>query len=140
MEDGMQVLNYDPVDPDKMKLPVGLTCGDCAHIARCKAMFGHTESDVSCDWSPSRFISKPAPTVAKLPPMTPQEIASTLRGIAKDSEGKIILADVLTLNYLADQVEAMACQHTNTELYHFDATRSSGSCNDCGADVRTPAQ
>jgi hypothetical protein len=49
-------LNYDPSDPDKMRLPVGTTCGDCWHIGRCKAMFGHTETDSYCDWSPSRFL------------------------------------------------------------------------------------
>lgn len=48
-------LNYDPTDPDKMRLPIGATCGDCRHIYRCKAMFGHTETDTYCDWSPSRF-------------------------------------------------------------------------------------
>lgn len=48
-------LNYDPADPDKMRLPAGKTCGDCVHIYRCKAMFGHVETDTSCDWSPSRF-------------------------------------------------------------------------------------
>lgn len=50
----MPILNYDPADPDKMKLPAGKTCGDCVHIRRCKAIFGHTESDTYCDWSPSR--------------------------------------------------------------------------------------
>jgi len=49
------VLNYDPSDPDKMRLQPGVTCGDCFHIARCKAIFGHVESDTYCDWSPSRF-------------------------------------------------------------------------------------
>ena len=48
-------LNYDPEDPDKMRLPKGTTCGDCGHIKRCKAMFGHVETDAYCDWSPSRF-------------------------------------------------------------------------------------
>ena len=51
-------LNYDPTDPDKMKLPSGITCGDCVHISRCKAMFGHVEADAYCDWSPSRFHAK----------------------------------------------------------------------------------
>lgn len=50
-------LNYDPSDPDKMRLPAGVTCGDCRHIYRCKAMFGHTEADTYCDWSPSRFAA-----------------------------------------------------------------------------------
>ena len=38
-----------------MDLPDGKTCGDCVHIARCKAMFGHTETDTTCDWFPRRF-------------------------------------------------------------------------------------
>lgn len=53
--DDKVLLNYDPSDPDKMKLPAGITCGDCCHIRRCKAIFGHVETDTSCDWSPSRF-------------------------------------------------------------------------------------
>lgn len=51
-------LNYDPADPDKMRLPTNTTCGDCYHIKRCKAIFGHTETDTYCDWSPSRFATK----------------------------------------------------------------------------------
>jgi hypothetical protein len=54
-------LNYDPTDPDRMRLAAGTTCGDCGHIRRCKAIFGHTETDTYCDWSPSRFWAvKPA--------------------------------------------------------------------------------
>jgi hypothetical protein len=49
-------VNYDPTDPDKMRLPTGKTCGDCAHIRRCMAIFGHVETDKHCDWSPSRFV------------------------------------------------------------------------------------
>lgn len=49
------LLNYDPTDQDKMRLPVGISCGDCGHIKRCKAIFGHVETDTYCDWSPSRF-------------------------------------------------------------------------------------
>lgn len=52
----MTELNYNPADPDKMQLPKGRTCGDCAHIRRCKAIFGHTETDAYCDWSPSRAV------------------------------------------------------------------------------------
>ena len=48
-------LNYAQTDPDKMRLPRGVSCGDCVHIRRCKAMFGHVETDTDCDWSPSRF-------------------------------------------------------------------------------------
>lgn len=54
-------LNYDPSDPDKMRLPVGTTCGDCGHILRCKAIFGHVETDTYCDWSPSRFYAAKVP-------------------------------------------------------------------------------
>lgn len=53
-------LNYNPADPDKMRLPEGKTCGDCCHIYRCKRMFGHTETDTYCDWSPSRFFERKA--------------------------------------------------------------------------------
>lgn len=38
-----------------MNLPAGKTCGDCVHIARCAAIFGHQANDEVCDWSPSRF-------------------------------------------------------------------------------------
>lgn len=56
MSDKTRVLNYDPADLDKMKLPAGNTCGNRRHLRRCKAMFGHTETDTYCDWSPSRFV------------------------------------------------------------------------------------
>lgn len=56
MSDNAKELNYDPTDPDKMRLPKGVSCGNCFHILRCKAIFGHTETDTYCDWSPSRFI------------------------------------------------------------------------------------
>jgi hypothetical protein len=55
-------LNYDPTDPDKMRLPAGMACGDCRHIRRCKMIYGHTETDTYCDWSPSRFWFAPAHT------------------------------------------------------------------------------
>ena len=38
-----------------MALPEGKTCGGCIHIRRCKAMFGHVETDTYCDWYPRRF-------------------------------------------------------------------------------------
>lgn len=38
-----------------MELPPGLTCADCFSIKRCKAIFGHTETDTYCDWFPRRF-------------------------------------------------------------------------------------
>ena len=44
-----------------MTLPDGLTCGDCVHIHRCKAIYGHVESDTSCDWFPRRFRAQPFP-------------------------------------------------------------------------------
>jgi hypothetical protein len=39
-----------------MNLPDGYTCGDCVHIKRCKAIFGHTEKDTACDWFPRKFM------------------------------------------------------------------------------------
>jgi hypothetical protein len=43
-----------------MNLPQGKTCGDCVHIRRCNAMFGHMASDERCDWYPSRFRERTA--------------------------------------------------------------------------------
>ena len=74
-----------------------------------------------------------------LPPMPPKDMAALLRDVIKSSENKITSGDAMTLSYIASQLEAMPCQHQNADLYHFNATRSSGCCNDCGADVRTPA-
>jgi hypothetical protein len=42
-----------------MNLPAGKTCGDCLHIGRCKALFGHIEADEQCDWFPVRFLARP---------------------------------------------------------------------------------
>lgn len=47
-----------------MNLPHGETCGDCIHIRRCNAMFGHMAADEQCDWYPIRFLAalqSPAP-------------------------------------------------------------------------------
>lgn len=44
-------IDYDAA----MRLPAGKTCGDCAHVRRCVAMFGHEQGDTSCDFYPSRF-------------------------------------------------------------------------------------
>lgn len=33
-----------------MTLPAGKTCGDCAHVRRCTAIFGMTETDTSCSF------------------------------------------------------------------------------------------
>jgi hypothetical protein len=38
-----------------MKLPDGVTCGDCSNIKRCSYLCGHTEKDTYCDWFPRRF-------------------------------------------------------------------------------------
>lgn len=46
-------------EPD-MRLPVGKTCGDCAHLARCVAMFGAVAGSLVCDFSPSKFMPKVA--------------------------------------------------------------------------------
>lgn len=50
-------LNYDPSDPEKMRLPMGVTCTDCRHFRCCNLMFGHVETDTYCDWSPSRYTA-----------------------------------------------------------------------------------
>lgn len=54
----MNTLNYDPTDPDKMRLPVGVKCGDCHHIRRCSLIFGHTETDTRINEPSSRIGAK----------------------------------------------------------------------------------
>lgn len=44
-----------------MNLPKGKTCGDCIHIRRCNALFGHMATDEACDWFPIRFRERTAP-------------------------------------------------------------------------------
>jgi hypothetical protein len=51
-----------------MVLPQGMTCGDCVHIHRCKAIYGHVEQDTECDWFPRRFRAKAATA-----PVSPDE-------------------------------------------------------------------
>lgn len=43
-----------------MNLPEGVTCGDCIYSKVCFAMYGHKPTDTYCDWSPRRFVLKPA--------------------------------------------------------------------------------
>lgn len=38
-----------------MRLPEGKTCGDCAHIVRCKMIFGVKPENTVCDFFPKRF-------------------------------------------------------------------------------------
>ncbi len=38
-----------------LNLPAGKTCGDCVHIERCNAIFGHMPADQTCDFFPIRF-------------------------------------------------------------------------------------
>lgn len=54
---------YDPVrartyTERSMWLPEGRACRDCARFAGCVRFFGCRAESVTCDWSPSRFISR----------------------------------------------------------------------------------
>lgn len=49
---------------DDMSLPAGKTCGDCVHHARCAFLFGCPSDNVTCDWSPSRFVQRRFATVS----------------------------------------------------------------------------
>jgi hypothetical protein len=42
-------------DETCMNLPDGKTCGDCVHLRRCVAIFGHKPEDTYCDFFPRRF-------------------------------------------------------------------------------------
>ena len=48
-------MNYDQTDPDRMRLPQGKTCGDCANFRHCGAFYARRATDDCCDFSPSRF-------------------------------------------------------------------------------------
>ena len=41
-----------------MELPKGQTCGDCEHWKNTceKLICSKTSKDITCDWSPSRFV------------------------------------------------------------------------------------
>ena len=61
-------MDYDPSDPDKMKLPPGVTCGDCACYRDCNMLIGCGRKNTSCGWSPSLFVPETT---------TRQEVTST---------------------------------------------------------------
>lgn len=46
---------YSANGHESLDLPAGKTCGDCVHIRRCAAIFGHIPEDESCDFFPVRF-------------------------------------------------------------------------------------
>lgn len=50
-----------------MQLPDGKTCGDCAHVRRCVAIFGHKPEDTYCDFFPRRFLPTMAERIGELP-------------------------------------------------------------------------
>jgi hypothetical protein len=70
----------------------------------------------------------------------PAALAALIDSVIMNQKNSIVGRDMLLLRNAVDDLRAMACEHPNADLYHFNATRSSGSCRDCGADVRTPAQ
>lgn len=45
-------------DQYNMLLDDGVTCGDCKHSERCKAIFGGNDSNTRCQFYPNRFIAK----------------------------------------------------------------------------------
>lgn len=50
---------------DNMALPSGKTCSDCAHLRRCKGIYGIKGHETSCDWAPSRFFERKEATDEK---------------------------------------------------------------------------
>lgn len=43
-----------------MRLPDGMTCGDCAHIDWCSKVYGIKPEYTSCDFEPIRFRQRRA--------------------------------------------------------------------------------
>ncbi|MFJ5378165.1 hypothetical protein ACIPSX_12545 [Pectobacterium sp. CHL-2024] len=59
----MTANNFDPSDPDKMRLPTGKSCGDCVHIRRCKAIFGQFDEWIQnngMDWGITELETDPS--------------------------------------------------------------------------------
>ena len=46
---------------ESMNLPPGKTCGDCQFYRFCNGYFGCPETNVKCDWAPSRFKVRVTP-------------------------------------------------------------------------------
>ena len=42
-------------ESDCMRLPMGVYCGDCGHIARCQMLCGKKPTSNTCDWFPRKF-------------------------------------------------------------------------------------
>lgn len=43
---------------DEMQLPEGKTCADCTYCRKCVSIWGAKETNVRCDFNPSRFTQR----------------------------------------------------------------------------------
>lgn len=69
----------------------------------------------------------------------PAKLADLIEQTYMNPENSIVGRYVLLLRNAVDDLRAAACQHQNIEVYTFAADRFSGTCRDCGADVRSGA-
>jgi hypothetical protein len=70
-----------------------------------------------------------------------EEIKALVRRVLDDPETRIFGKGAAVLYVWANNMMPIAppCQHQNIEVFRFNADRFSGSCRDCGADVRSKA-
>lgn len=71
--------------------------------------------------------------------LSPAALADLIERVYLNAKNSIEGRDVLLLRNAVDDLRAAACTHQNIEVYTFAADRFSGSCRDCGADVRSEA-
>jgi hypothetical protein len=69
----------------------------------------------------------------------PAALAALIERVYMNSQNVITGRDVLLLRNAVDDLRAVACRHQNIDVHHFNADRFSGSCRDCGSDVRSGA-
>lgn len=69
----------------------------------------------------------------------PVALAALIDRVIKNQNNRIEGRDALLLRNAVDDLRAAGCAHQNIEVYTFAADRFSGTCRDCGADVRSGA-
>ncbi len=69
----------------------------------------------------------------------PAALADLIEQVYSNPLNSITGRDALLLHNAVTDLRAAACQHQNIQVYNFNADRFSGSCRDCGADVRSQA-
>jgi hypothetical protein len=78
-------------------------------------------------------------TPAQVAEVEIEKIKAVMRRVLANDHTRIYGKDQVLLMAWAHDLSQPTCQHQNIEVYKFNADRFSGSCRDCGADVRSQA-